>query len=239
MRLQGYRMLTCGALTSPPCDCQGRSPRCILKATDCERQTLLAVQAHFERQLRWSRKSLFTSIVLGTAAVVAAIVAAKPLERGIFVAAAVIELGPLLCGLMIACRRFQAIIVSIAQDLHGGDIRAGRGRVQSLFGLWPVIRDFRTGTLAFAPARLIGLRKLRSGQYIEFRSAPASGVVVGLGCDAQALCEGITEDSCQAGPSVLKCSSLRPSGGRQPGEVRWFCSASKNLERLGPIQRYE
>lgn len=190
-------------------DCQSRSLRCAFSATDRERQILLAVQAQLDRQLRWSRRSLSVSKVLGTAAVVAAIAAAQPLQRGLFLAAALVELGPVLCCLTVACRRLQATIALIGSDVDGGEVRLGRGRVRSLLGIRQVIQDVRRGVLVCTSVQSIKLAGVRTGERVLYRYAPNSRILVSLEGQEQGICEVATEERCQADAFVLSCCPRR------------------------------
>lgn len=206
MRFQAHPIFARGESDPYSGDCQSRSFRCALNATDRDRQILLAVQARFERHLCWSRRSQTVGQVLGIAAVVAATAPAQPLARGILLAAAIIELGLVQWFLATARHQLRDIVALIARDVSSGKVCIGRGRLRSRLGKWQLIQDLRTGRLTYAPVSIVGLAGLRPGDFTRYRYASNSRIALSLDGQEQRHCEAISDEHCEAARTIGSCN---------------------------------
>lgn len=164
-------------------------------ASDEDRQTLIVAKQWFERQWRWSRTSTFFGVVLGTAAIVVALVLAEPFFRWPLLVAGVLDLILMPCYTWLACRRYWRMIALISLDLEYGVVGLGEGRVQRRFGIWRSVYDFGTHRARTVLPACFKARSPRPGAVVAYRYALRSALILGIQPSASPNCSGPAADA--------------------------------------------
>jgi hypothetical protein len=121
---------------------------------------------------------MIVGLLLGGAALVVACSSRVQSARWPLLIAAAVELGVVPCYTTLASRRLRYLIALIDLDLEEGLVGDGTGRVQSLFGIFPVLEDIGARRIRLAPVGRGVFAGLRVGTTVAYRYAAHSRIVL-------------------------------------------------------------